>query len=111
MGEVHDVILIHHELKEYPKRNVGMLLPIGLYLHKGIQEAQTGDIITTADGQTVKLVYKVELNIESRIADALSWQIYNRPMKYIAAKMHENWGDEMDEEFVLFVVVKWINSK
>lgn len=111
MGEVHDVILIHHELKEYPKRNIGMLLPVGMYLHKGIQEAHIGDIINTADGQTGKLVYKVELNINSQIADALSWQIYNRPIKYIAAKMHENWGDEMDEDFILFVVLKCINSK
>lgn len=100
------MILIHHNIEEYPKRNVGMLLPLGLYLHRAVYDAEVGDMVTTADGQEVAIVAKQELSIYSEVANAISLQIYDRPMKYVAAKLHENWGDEMDENIILYLVVR-----
>lgn len=107
MAKVHDKIAnVHHNLEEYPRRNIGILLPVGIYLHAGVQEARIGDKIKTADGKLATIIAKQEIGMESEIANAISMQIYNRPIKYIASLMHQNWGDEMDENIVLYLVVR-----
>ena len=111
MGKIHDkvnprIANIHHNLEEYPRRNIGILLPVGLFLHSEAQEARIGDKIKTADGKLAVIIAKQELAMNSGIANAISMQIYNRPIKYVAALMHQNWGDEMDENIVLYLVVK-----
>ena len=98
--------MVHHNLEEYPKRNIGMLLPIGIYLHREAQDANLGDIIHTADDKRAKIIAKSEISMHSDIANTLSLHIYNRPIKYLAALMHENWGDEMDENILLYIVVQ-----
>lgn len=100
------MIYIHHNLGEHPKHNIGMLLPVGIFLHQEVQNAKPGDIIKTADDKSATILAIQELSMHTSVADAISMQLYNRHIRYVAAMMHENWGDEMDENIVLYVVVK-----
>lgn len=83
-----------------------MLLPIGLYLHKSIQEAPIGARITTADDKEVLLVARSELRANSDVANSLSIQLYNRKIGDLVKLMQQNWGDEMDELLILYIVVR-----
>lgn len=106
MDKSKPLIPVHHTLEEYHNRNIGMLLPIGLYLHKSIQEAPIGARITTADDKEVLLVARSELRANSDVANSLSIQLYNRKIGDLVKLMQQNWGDEMDESLILYIVVR-----
>lgn len=108
MGKKQSLIPVHHTLEEYHNRNIGMLLPIGLYLHKAVQEAPIGAHVTTADGKEVLLIARSELLATSDIANSLSIQLYNRKIEDTIRLLQRNWGDEMDEALILYVVVRML---
>lgn len=108
--QVDHVIPIHHNFIGGFNKTFGMILPIGVFLHKGLQEAKTGDILITYDSIPIMLLDKVEVAVKSRILEALSLSIYNMPAKRVISLLKRQWGDSMDDDLVLYVVVKQLSD-
>lgn len=99
---------IHHDLK-FNLGFIGILLPVGYFLHRGVREASVGDMVSTYDSHTGVLMAKAEVGADTAIADALSWEIYGIPVKKLMALLRKNWGDELDPDVLLYIVVKDAN--
>lgn len=100
------VIPIHHNA-DFGNDNIGMLLPIGVFLHKEVQEASIGAELSTLDGGRVVLLHKAEIGVNTPISEALCLHIYNAPLSRVMAALNKNWGDDMYNDLLLYIVVRW----
>lgn len=99
------MVQIHHNINPSPHALWGAILPIGVILHRDIQDANNGSEITFHDGVGV-LMQKVEMKVKSEFADTVSKLIYSLPIQTVFDRMKANWRDRMDDERVLLIVYK-----
>lgn len=97
---------IEHCKAESPTRNIGMLLPIGVYKNRKILDLLEGDLVEFYEEEKGIVISVCEISIYSDFCKALSMQLYNAPIDVVIKEMKRNWYSEMNEDEVIYLVVK-----
>lgn len=103
--EVEKKLYIDHEFRNN-SGYIGMLIPFGEYKNRSLMEAEVGCIGVTADGVMVRLISKSVVAAPSQIANAISYMLYGISIERSLSAMIRNWGYEVYDNRVLFIVVE-----
>lgn len=103
--KVEKKLYIEHECRNN-SGYIGMLIPFGEYKNRSLMDAEVGCIGVTSDGVTVKLISKSVVAAPSRVANALSYMLYGISIERSLSAMIRNWGYDVYDNKVLFIVVE-----
>ena len=100
-------LYIEHECRN-SSGYLGMLIPFGEYKNRSLLQAAPGSEAITIDGVTVKLISSSVISAPSQIANTLSYMLYGISIERSLDAMIRNWGYDVYNDKVLFIVVEKI---
>lgn len=100
-------IYIDHEFRNHGGY-VGMLIPFGEYKNKSIADSQIGDLCITADSVVVRIISKSVVAVPSQVSNTISQMLYGASIELSLSAMMRNWGYDIYNDRVLFIVIEKI---